>query len=110
MLDIAGAAGGLSGFEADVLKIGSLQYLIYGGSGLMDVLHALVTAAEAGGHAENLIGEADAVLIAPIPVPKTNVFCVGRNYAEHIAEGDRAQKANAGGVSETLCMRLSPCS
>jgi 2-keto-4-pentenoate hydratase/2-oxohepta-3-ene-1,7-dioic acid hydratase in catechol pathway len=28
---------------------------------------------------------------APLPQPRKNVFCVGRNYAEHIAEGARAQ-------------------
>jgi 2-keto-4-pentenoate hydratase/2-oxohepta-3-ene-1,7-dioic acid hydratase in catechol pathway len=31
------------------------------------------------------------VLLAPLPRPEKNVFCVGRNYAEHIAEGARAQ-------------------
>jgi len=29
-------------------------------------------------------------LLAPIPRPAKNVFCVGRNYIEHVAEGDRA--------------------
>jgi 2-keto-4-pentenoate hydratase/2-oxohepta-3-ene-1,7-dioic acid hydratase in catechol pathway len=34
---------------------------------------------------------ADAVkLLAPIPRPRKNVFCVGRNYVEHVAEGARA--------------------
>lgn len=28
---------------------------------------------------------------APIPRPAKNVFCVGRNYAEHVAEGARAR-------------------
>jgi 2-keto-4-pentenoate hydratase/2-oxohepta-3-ene-1,7-dioic acid hydratase in catechol pathway len=28
---------------------------------------------------------------APIPQPRKNVFCVGRNYAEHVAEGARAR-------------------
>ncbi len=30
-------------------------------------------------------------LLAPIPRPHRNVFCVGRNYMDHVAEGDRAQ-------------------
>lgn len=30
-------------------------------------------------------------LMAPIPRPHRNVFCVGRNYMDHVAEGDRAQ-------------------
>jgi 2-keto-4-pentenoate hydratase/2-oxohepta-3-ene-1,7-dioic acid hydratase in catechol pathway len=29
-------------------------------------------------------------LLAPIPRPRRNVFCVGWNYAEHLAEGARA--------------------
>ena len=30
-------------------------------------------------------------LLAPIPVPRKNVFCVGRNYRLHILEGARAR-------------------
>lgn len=30
-------------------------------------------------------------LLAPIPRPAKNVFCVGRNYVEHVTEGYRAQ-------------------
>ena len=29
-------------------------------------------------------------LVAPIPRPKKNIFCVGRNYREHVSEGFRA--------------------
>lgn len=31
-------------------------------------------------------------LLAPIPRPARNVFCVGRNYLDHVAEGDRVAK------------------
>jgi 2-keto-4-pentenoate hydratase/2-oxohepta-3-ene-1,7-dioic acid hydratase in catechol pathway len=34
---------------------------------------------------------ADVKLLAPIPHPRKNVFCVGRNYKEHILEGARAR-------------------
>jgi 2-keto-4-pentenoate hydratase/2-oxohepta-3-ene-1,7-dioic acid hydratase in catechol pathway len=34
---------------------------------------------------------ADVKLLAPIPQPRKNVFCVGRNYKEHILEGARAR-------------------
>ncbi|HEY0525922.1 MAG TPA: fumarylacetoacetate hydrolase family protein, partial [Stellaceae bacterium] len=34
---------------------------------------------------------AETELLAPIPRPRKNVFCVGRNYAAHAAEGARAQ-------------------
>jgi 2-keto-4-pentenoate hydratase/2-oxohepta-3-ene-1,7-dioic acid hydratase in catechol pathway len=32
-------------------------------------------------------------LLAPIPRPAKNVFCVGRNYIDHVAEGYRARSA-----------------
>ena len=35
----------------------------------------------------------DVKLLAPIPWPRKNVFCVGRNYKEHIIEGARARGA-----------------
>jgi len=35
-------------------------------------------------------------LLAPLPQPAKNVFCVGRNYLEHIAEGERAQNLKIG--------------
>ena len=34
---------------------------------------------------------ADVKLLAPIPHPRKNIFCVGRNYKEHILEGARAR-------------------
>jgi len=30
-------------------------------------------------------------LLAPVPRPRRNVFCVGRNYMDHVAEGDRTR-------------------
>src|SRR2546428_3548333 len=35
-----------------------------------------------------------AKLLAPIPRPKRNVFCVGWNYREHFVEGTSARGAN----------------
>ena len=34
---------------------------------------------------------ASVTLLAPIPNPRLNIFCVGRNYAEHAAESLRAR-------------------
>jgi len=31
-------------------------------------------------------------LVAPIPVPARNIFCVGRNYLDHVKEGFEAQQ------------------
>ena len=37
----------------------------------------------------------DVRLLAPIPHPRKNVFCVGRNYVEHVNEGARAMGGEA---------------
>ncbi len=39
--------------------------------------------------ADALYPAAGVTLLAPIPRPAKNVFCVGRNYLEHVHEGDR---------------------
>jgi 2-keto-4-pentenoate hydratase/2-oxohepta-3-ene-1,7-dioic acid hydratase in catechol pathway len=36
-------------------------------------------------------------VLAPIPVPRRNVFCVGKNYRDHIAEFDRSGYDNSAG-------------
>nr|WP_249200364.1 fumarylacetoacetate hydrolase family protein [Thetidibacter halocola] len=95
MLDIARAAGAVAGAAGDALRAGSMQTLISGGPAALDALRALVAEAEGGAHADAR-HPAGATLLAPIPAPRKNVFCVGRNYAEHIAEGDRAQKQKVG--------------
>ena len=41
-------------------------------------------------------------------MPRKNVFCVGRNYAEHIAEGERAQNKKIG-VTEHPVYFTKPC-
>src|SRR3546814_19354549 len=47
---------------------------------------------------ERHIGDADRLrplaalqVLAPIPHPSKNVFCIGRHYREHIIEGNRAR-------------------
>ncbi|MFL1463156.1 fumarylacetoacetate hydrolase family protein [Roseococcus sp. DSY-14] len=37
------------------------------------------------------VARAQARLLAPLPRPRRNVFCVGRNYMDHVAEGDRTR-------------------
>ena len=39
--------------------------------------------------ADALYPASQVTLLAPIPRPRKNVFCVGRNYMEHVHEGDR---------------------
>lgn len=95
ILDIARAAS-VEAPEASALCAGSVQALIEGGAPALGALTALVAKAEAGALDACLLAPGDAVLMAPIPAPCKNVFCVGRNYAEHIAEGERAQKTKIG--------------
>jgi 2-keto-4-pentenoate hydratase/2-oxohepta-3-ene-1,7-dioic acid hydratase in catechol pathway len=94
-LDIALAAREVPGPAGDALRAGSLQALIEAAPAAQAALATLVAEAEGGGHG-GAMAPADAPLLAPIPAPRKNIFCVGRNYAEHIAEGDRAQKQNVG--------------
>ena len=62
-------------------------------------LAGLIACGAAGVEAARRVAESAAVaipaervrLLAPLPRPAKNVFCVGRNYADHIAEGARAQ-------------------
>ncbi|TCH96234.1 FAA hydrolase family protein [Roseococcus sp. SYP-B2431] len=37
------------------------------------------------------IALASTKLLAPLPRPARNIFCVGRNYMDHVAEGDRTR-------------------
>jgi 2-keto-4-pentenoate hydratase/2-oxohepta-3-ene-1,7-dioic acid hydratase in catechol pathway len=86
----ARAAG--HGALADALEAGGLQALIEAGPAALAVLRGLAANAPTATVAAPR-------LLAPIPRPRKNVFCVGRNYAEHIAEGERAQNIKVG-VSE----------
>ncbi|ASJ76106.1 fumarylacetoacetate hydrolase family protein [Granulosicoccus antarcticus] len=97
VLEIAKAAtSAVDGAAADSLREGSLQAIIEGGAEALEAVRTLVAEAESGKHADALHAIKDIELLAPIPSPRKNIFCVGRNYAEHIAEGDRAQKQTVG--------------
>ncbi|MDT8856229.1 fumarylacetoacetate hydrolase family protein [Paracoccaceae bacterium Fryx2] len=89
---LALAAAARAAGDADAaLGAGSLQALIDGGAATLARARALVEKAEAGGLAACITPAGGAAFLAPLPRPEKNVFCVGRNYIEHIAEGARAQ-------------------
>ena len=69
----------------------SLHGLISAGEDIISVVRALRDQALRGSLSEGLIPAGDVTLLAPIPRPAKNVFCVGRNYFEHVAEGYRAR-------------------
>jgi 2-keto-4-pentenoate hydratase/2-oxohepta-3-ene-1,7-dioic acid hydratase in catechol pathway len=60
--------------------------LIAGGAETLVQIAALVEIAPEG----TLLSLDEVELLAPIPRPRKNIFCVGRNYAEHAAESLRA--------------------
>ena len=51
----------------------------------------LETARRLASEARDTLDVGELTLLAPIPRPRKNVFCVGRNYREHIIEGNIAQ-------------------
>ncbi len=77
ILDLA-AAGGL---PADMLA------LIEAGPGALAAARALAAAPPPAA----VLPAGSYKLLAPIPRPRRNVFCVGRNYMDHVAEGDRTR-------------------
>ena len=84
IIDVARAAV-LSGEEPGA-ELRDMLALIDGG---VEALHRVEALAEASPpHA--VLPLVDVELLAPIPRPRKNIFAVGRNYAEHAAEFQRA--------------------
>jgi 2-keto-4-pentenoate hydratase/2-oxohepta-3-ene-1,7-dioic acid hydratase in catechol pathway len=83
----------LGGAEAARLNIPSqsLTAVIAAGPSAQAAVRALLDAAP---HAALLALE-DLELLAPIPRPAKNVFCVGRNYVDHVKEGAIARATSA---------------
>ena len=64
--------------------VSSIQELIEAGEA------GLKAARELAGDEDVNLSAAAVQLLAPIPRTRKNVFCIGRNYVEHVAEGARA--------------------
>jgi 2-keto-4-pentenoate hydratase/2-oxohepta-3-ene-1,7-dioic acid hydratase in catechol pathway len=84
------AAARAAGVTDPALLHGSLQAVIEGGDRALSALSPVLAAANGG---DDGLAVTNPTLLAPLPRPEKNVFCVGRNYADHIAEGARAQNA-----------------
>jgi len=78
LLDLTAALG--AGAPRDVAA------LIEGGDALLDQ----VRTALANAPARHRLAMDAVKVLAPLPRPGKNIFCVGRNYREHIIEGNRA--------------------
>jgi 2-keto-4-pentenoate hydratase/2-oxohepta-3-ene-1,7-dioic acid hydratase in catechol pathway len=72
--------------------LGSVHELIGRGAAALEAILRLLQMAARGELEAAKVPTAKARVLAPIPRPAKNVFCVGRNYVEHIAEGARAQR------------------
>jgi len=75
------AAGGLPAGVSDMQGI-----IASGAPALAAIRAALAHPAPAA-----LLPIEQVTLMAPIPRPHRNLFCVGRNYMDHVAEGDRTR-------------------
>jgi 2-keto-4-pentenoate hydratase/2-oxohepta-3-ene-1,7-dioic acid hydratase in catechol pathway len=78
-LGAAARAAGESG------EFGSVLAILRGGDSALAALRRIE--ARAAELQAALLPAGEVQLLAPIPHPLRNVFCVGRNYAEHVKEG-----------------------
>ena len=84
LLDIGRAA--LLAGEDPPVELRDMQALIAAGQQALDRVKALMSGAPTSAR----LALAEVELLAPLPHPRRNVFCLGRNYAEHAAESLRA--------------------
>jgi 2-keto-4-pentenoate hydratase/2-oxohepta-3-ene-1,7-dioic acid hydratase in catechol pathway len=83
------AAGKAAGETVD---LSSMLAIIRGDVQTMAVCRRLAAAAADSGDA--LLAMTQVQKLAPIPQPVRNVFCVGRNYVDHVREGAAAMRAD----------------
>jgi len=67
----------------------TMQGLIEGADWTINIVEALLK--ELPHYKDSVFSVKEEDILAPLPRPTKNVYCVGRNYLDHVAEGDRAQ-------------------
>jgi 2-keto-4-pentenoate hydratase/2-oxohepta-3-ene-1,7-dioic acid hydratase in catechol pathway len=100
VLDLAAANKQTKLFEQQHLK-DMLSFIAIGDSGAHQVSN-LVKEIESGKISSlqnSILGLDQVKLTAPIPVPRRNLMCVGKNYKDHIAEVAKADKAHGIGTT-----------
>lgn len=91
---IINGLGDILDVQATLTKFKSLNDIIAAGPHSCDALVEQIRNAK---HGELLVPAAEAKLLAPIPKPHRNIFCVGKNYHEHAMEfHDSGFDASAG--------------
>ena len=73
--------------QAAGLPYAGMQQVVEAGLQALDAIRAAARAPRSAA----VRPLAEARLLAPMPRPRRNVFCVGRNYMDHVAEGDRTR-------------------
>ena len=71
--------------KGETLDARSMTAVIAGGTAALAAVRRLADDPPA----DAVLPAGEVTLLAPIPRPAKNVFCVGRNYAAHVREGDR---------------------
>jgi 2-keto-4-pentenoate hydratase/2-oxohepta-3-ene-1,7-dioic acid hydratase in catechol pathway len=85
LVDLTPAAT-LTGMDLPTSATTDMLALMSGGSKTLARISELIEIAPQG----TLLAVDEVEFLAPIPRPRKNIFCVGRNYAEHAAESMRA--------------------
>jgi len=94
ILDVSKAilAGQSSGVIApDLSPPASVLEIISGGEPMSRACRDVLSAVQSGALAFAGVQTTNAEIVAPIPRPTKNVFCVGSNYRAHVTEASRAQ-------------------
>ena len=73
----------------------TLVDVIAGGETAIQHCASLQSAAQRGDLKSAWLNDTSCSIAAPIPRPLKNVFCVGKNYAEHVSEAARAQNTGS---------------
>lgn len=81
ILDLATAGRHIN----EAADLSSMLAIVRGGDGTLAALQRLVL--RSGEFAATWFDARQVQLLAPIPAPLRNVFCVGRNYLDHVQEG-----------------------
>lgn len=77
----------------ETVDCSSVLAIIRGGQSVLDAMRRIAARrAELSAVMHDLC---DIRLLAPIPQPPRNVFCVGRNYLDHVSEGYQAMQTEA---------------
>ncbi len=67
------------------INVDSMLEIIAGGETTLNAIRQLT--ADVGKLADACIPASQVTLLSPIPKPLRNIFCVGRNYLDHVKEG-----------------------